>query len=105
MTRKPPVSPYLVLAVAILLPGVGQVVNRQPTRGLTFLFFIILLGAFTLKTAAPEVSIIGKLAGGLFVYALSLIDAYHQARVRSVLWAHDQQRQGAKTDKKKSEVK
>ena len=30
---KPPLNPYLVLAVAILLPGMGQVLNRQPCAG------------------------------------------------------------------------
>ena len=60
-------NPYLVLAIAVLLPGCGQVVNRQPVRGLIFVFFMLLLGAFTLKTAGAEVSIVGKLAGGIFV--------------------------------------
>jgi hypothetical protein len=86
MPAPRPVNPYLVLAAAILLPGTGQVLNRQPVRGLTFVFFIILLGAFTLKTAAPDVSIIGKLAGGLFVYGLSIIDAYKLARIRFEIW-------------------
>ena len=39
---KQPPNPYLVLAVAILLPGVGQVLNRQPVRGLVFVCFAIL---------------------------------------------------------------
>lgn len=86
MPSPRPTNPYLVLAAAILLPGTGQVLNRQPVRGLTFVFFIILLGAFTLKTAAPDVSIIGKLAGGLFVYGLSIIDAYKLARIRFETW-------------------
>ncbi|MES2847181.1 MAG: hypothetical protein V4747_19340 [Pseudomonadota bacterium] len=81
-----PINPHAVLVAAILLPGTGQVLNRQPVRGLTFLFFILLLGAFTLKTADPDVSIVGKLAGGLFVYGLSIIDAYKLARVRFEVW-------------------
>ena len=64
---KAPLNPWAVLAVAILLPGMGQVLNRQPLRGLIFVFFVLLLGAFTLKTAAPDVSFVGKIAGGLFV--------------------------------------
>lgn len=52
---KPP-NPYLVLVAAILLVGSGQVWNRQPLRGMMFLFFMVLLGGFTLMTAAPEVS-------------------------------------------------
>lgn len=83
-----PANPYLVLAAATVLPGSGQVINRQPMRGLTFVFFILLLGAFTLKTAAPDVSLIGKLAGGLFVWSLAMIDAYKTARIRFEQWRH-----------------
>ncbi len=80
MTR---VAPPLVLAVALVLPGMGQVLNREPLRGLTFAFFALLLGAFTLVTAAPDVSWVGKLSGGLFVHALAVLDAYKRARIRS----------------------
>ena len=83
-----PTNPRLVLAAAVVLPGSGQVINRQPVRGLVFVFFILLLGGFTLKTAAPDVSIVGKLAGGLFVWALAILDAYKTARVRFELWRH-----------------
>lgn len=83
-----PLHPWIVLGIAVVLPGVGQVVNRQPVRGLIFVFFMILLGAFTLKTAAPDVSIIGKYAGGLFVWAVSILDAYKLARIRFEVWRH-----------------
>jgi urea transporter len=85
---KKPLHPWIVLAIAAALPGVGQVVNRQPLRGLIFLFFTILLGAFTLKTAAADVSIVGKYAGGLFVWAVSILDAYKIARIRFEVWRH-----------------
>lgn len=88
MTAKSPANPHLVLAVALVLPGCGQVMNRQPVRGLFFVFFILLLGAYTLKTASPDVSIMGKLAGGIFVYAMSILDAYRHARVRFEVWKH-----------------
>ena len=83
-----PLNPRLVLLAALILPGSGQVLNRQPIRGLTFVFFIVLLGAFTLKTASPEVSLVGKLAGGLFVWALAMLDAYKTARIRFEVWRH-----------------
>ncbi|NHB76216.1 hypothetical protein [Rhodobacter calidifons] len=89
---KQPPNPYLVLVVAILLPGVGQVLNRQPVRGLIFVCFAILLGAFTLKTAAPEVSFVGKIAGGLFVWAMAVLDAYKTARIRHAVWSHSHQK-------------
>lgn len=84
---KPP-NPLLILASAIVLPGSGQVFNREPFRGLIFLFFMLLLGGFTLATAKPEVSIIGKLAGGIFVYAVSVFDAYKKARIRYEEWRY-----------------
>lgn len=83
---KPPFNPRLVLTVAILLPGVGQVLNRQPVRGLVFVFFAVLLGGFTLKTAAPDVSFVGKISGGLFVWAMAILDAYKFARIRRAVW-------------------
>jgi hypothetical protein len=87
-TPRPPINPHLVLASAIVLPGSGQVLNREPVRGLIFVFFIILLGAYTLKTAAPEVSLVGKFAGGLFVWAMAIFDAYKRARIRFEVWRH-----------------
>lgn len=81
-----PLHPTLVLIVAILLPGMGQVLNRQPVRGLIFVFFVVLLGGFTLKTAAPDVSLVGKFAGGLFVWAMAIFDAYKTARLRTAIW-------------------
>lgn len=76
-------SPALVLAVALVLPGMGQVLNREPIRGLIFAFFALLLGAFTMLTADPDASWVGQLSGGLFVHAMAVLDAYRHARVRS----------------------
>ena len=85
-TLRKPMNPRLILLLAIVLPGAGQVFNREPTRGLIFVFFILLLGGFTLQTAAPEVSMAGKLAGGIFVYAVSIYDAYKRARIKWETW-------------------
>ncbi len=83
-----PLNPLVILALAIVLPGSGQVFNKEPYRGLMFLFFMLLLGGFTLKTASPDVSIVGKLAGGIFVYAISIFDAYKRARIRHEVWRY-----------------
>lgn len=80
-----PLPPLLVLAVALVLTGAGQVLNREPVRGLTFAFFALLLGTFTLVTAAPDVSWVGRLSGGLFVHAMAVLDAYRRARLRQEL--------------------
>ncbi len=79
-----PVSPYLVLALAILLPGAGHVALGQTPRGLTFIFFIVLFAMLTFATTSPEQDFIARHAGGLFVWALSIPDAYRRARLASV---------------------
>lgn len=88
MRVKSPPNPYVVLISAIFLPGSGQVWNGEPMRGLIFVFFIFLLGAFTLLTAAPDVSFVGRYAGGFFVWAMAMLDAYKRARIRYEVAAH-----------------
>lgn len=83
---KPPFHPFVVLGIAVVLPGVGQVINNQPNRGLLFLFTMIALGYVTYHLSTPEISLVGRYAGGLFMYALSLMDAYKWARVRWVIF-------------------
>ena len=82
LTLRSPINPYLVMLTAIVLPGMGQVLNHAAKRGMTMLFFMILLGFVTNQLASPDVSIIGKFAGGIFIYALSVMDAYMRARYR-----------------------
>ncbi|SFN51417.1 hypothetical protein SAMN05216207_1015146 [Pseudonocardia ammonioxydans] len=80
--------PLVVLLTAIVLPGVGHVLNRLPTRGLTFVFYTVLLGVITWNLTTPDHSLVGRLAGGLFVYAISIVDAYqwavHRARANAL---------------------
>ena len=85
---KPPLNPHVVMLVAILLPGMGQVLNNTPLRGLMMLFFMLMLGVITFNLAAPEISMIGKFSGGIFIYTLSIMDAYYWARYRSEHFKH-----------------
>ena len=75
--------PLVVLATAIVLPGMGHVVLGLATRGLLFAFYTALLGTITWQLTTPEHSLVGRLAGGLFVYAVSVVDAYTWAARRS----------------------
>ncbi|MEM5389453.1 hypothetical protein VSR68_38735 [Paraburkholderia phymatum] len=77
-----PVHPYLVLVAAALLPGAGQVINGMPTRALIMIFFMLSLGFVTMQLAAPGRSFVGQHAGGIFVYAIAVMDAYFIARYR-----------------------
>lgn len=76
-------SPWLVLAVALVLPGMGQVLIGEPRRGLTFALFALLLGAATVLTAPPEASGVGRISGGLFVHLMAAMDAFRRARLRA----------------------
>jgi hypothetical protein len=79
-----PLHPYIVLAVAILLPGVGHVLCGRTRRALTMQLFMIALAFVTWHLTTPQHSIVGRLAGGLFIYALSIPEAY---RLASLRWA------------------
>ena len=87
-TRRP-LHPCVVLAAAAILPGAGQVLNRMPRRALIMVFFMLLLGFLTLQLAAPERSFAGRHAGGIFIYAIAVLDAYAIARYR---WEYYKQR-------------
>ncbi|KQY42720.1 hypothetical protein [Rhizobium sp. Root483D2] len=77
-----PVNPYVVLLLAILLPGAGHVAIGEARRGLAFALFVLLFSFLTYMTTTPEQSFIGRHAGGLFIWALSIPDAYRRARIR-----------------------
>jgi hypothetical protein len=90
MSAKAPPNPYLVLALAIVLPGAGHVAIGQPQRGFGFAFFSLLLALLTWHTTSPDQSFIGRSAGGLFVWALSIPDAYRAARIAYERWRRGQ---------------
>ena len=79
-----PINPYLVLLAAIVLPGMGHVLAGAPRRALALQFFMIALGFVTWHLSTLGTSMPGRLAGGLFVYALSLPEAYRLAKLRSL---------------------
>lgn len=74
--------PLAILGAAAVLPGSGHVWLGLVQRGLTFLFFMLVLGWVTTRVAPPDASFVGRHAGGFFVYALSVLDAYRIARIR-----------------------
>ncbi len=77
-----PVNPYVVLAIAIVLPGAGHVIAGMPARGLVFVFFMLLFGWITFHLTTPDQTLLGRYAGGIFIYAISITDAYKWARLR-----------------------
>jgi hypothetical protein len=84
-----PPNPYVVLGAAIVLPASGHVVLGVPVRGLQFLFFMVILAWVTTKIAPADAGFIGRHAGGFLIYALSILDAYKIARIRTAKWVHN----------------
>ncbi|TIN31316.1 MAG: hypothetical protein E5Y31_03150 [Mesorhizobium sp.] len=89
-----PTNPYVVLGAAIVLPASGHVILGVPVRGLQFLFFMVILAWVTAKIAPPDASFVGRHAGGFLIYALSILDAYKIARIRTAKWVHNARRDG-----------
>ncbi len=79
-----PLNPYLVLTAAILLPGMGHVLSGAPRRAMALQFFMVALAFVTWHLSPPDTSLPGRLAGGLFVYAMSLPEAYRLAKLRTL---------------------
>jgi len=89
-----PPNPYLVLGAAIVLPASGHVILGVPVRGLQFLFFMVILAWITTKIAPLDASFVGRHAGGFLIYALSILDAYKIARIRTAQWVHSARHEG-----------
>ena len=88
-TLLKPLDAKLVLLVAILLPGMGQVINNAPKRGFFMACFMIILGLITFNLAQPHISMVGKLSGGIFIYAISILDAYYWAKYRMEIFSKE----------------
>lgn len=80
MSRK--FHPRLVLLLAVLLPGAGHIAIGQTQRGLCFALFAMLFMVISYVTTTPDQSFLGRHAGGLFVWAISITDAYRLAKIR-----------------------
>lgn len=61
---------------ATIVPGSGHVILGRPKRGLIMVFWMILLGFLTSRFAGSDVSIVGRYAGGLAVWVLSVVDVH-----------------------------
>ena len=85
-SKKPPFDAKWILLIAILLPGMGQVFNNTPKRGFLMVSFMVILGLITFNLAQPHISMVGKLSGGIFIYAISILDAYYWAKYRVTLY-------------------
>jgi len=83
---KKPRPVWFVTLMAFVLPGSGQVFNGAPARGVVFQFGMILGAFITYQLTTPEISPLGRMAGGLLVYVFSIVDANGIAKLRVKAW-------------------
>ena len=84
-----PLSPRLVLALSIVGPGLGHLATGRTSRALGFAFSTVLFAILTWKLSPPGHSFVGQHAGGLFIWALSVPDAYRHAKLKHARWVND----------------
>ncbi|MCX8254395.1 MAG: hypothetical protein OTI36_10475 [Beijerinckiaceae bacterium] len=77
--------PKLVLLLACLAPGLGHAALGRWSRAVGFAAFTQFFAALTWKLAPHDRSLVGRTAAGLFVWALSIPDAYRSAVLRERL--------------------
>ena len=59
---------------ALVVPGSGHVLLGRPMRGLVFLFWMVIFGWLTFHLTSESVSFVGRLSGGIAVWALSVLE-------------------------------
>ncbi len=84
-----PVHPNLILAAAMIIPGAGHLWLGMAGRGLILLFFTILFGWVSGKIMPEDATFFGKHVGGIFVFGVSILDAYRFAGLRYDAWRRD----------------
>lgn len=67
---------YLTLIGTILVPGSGYVFLGRPMRGLVMLFWMIIFGYLTYHYSSVDVSLWGRISGGIAVWVLSILEVY-----------------------------
>jgi len=63
-----------IFLASVVVPGAGYVLLGKPGRGLMYVAWILFFGFLTFKATTPHISPIGRYAGGLAIWALSLVE-------------------------------
>jgi len=66
----------------LVIPGSGYVFLGRSMRGLVMLFWMVIFGYITYHLSSPQVSFVGKISGGIAVWAISCVEVYRIARKR-----------------------
>lgn len=81
-----PRSVRFVTVMAFVLPGSGQVFNGAPARGVIMQAGMVFGAFITFMLTTPDISAVGRMAGGLLMYVFSIVDANGIAKLRVHAW-------------------
>jgi hypothetical protein len=75
-------SRLAVFLSSVVVPGSGFVLLGRPARGLMYVVWILFFGILTYKATTPHISMIGRLSGGIAIWALSLVELHRLLKAR-----------------------
>lgn len=66
---------WLIVLLALAIPGAGHVLLGKAPRGLIFIFWMFAFGYITYHLAGVNASPLGKISGGVAIWVLSVLEA------------------------------
>ncbi len=70
---------YFTVGLTMIIPGSGYVMLNKPTRGLFMNLWMFAFGYITYRLTSPDISFIGRLAGGFAIWTISVVEVYRLA--------------------------
>jgi hypothetical protein len=73
------------LLASFVIPGSGYVLLARPMRGLVMIFWMIIFGYITFQLTSQSISFVGRYAGGIAVWVISILEVYSISRKKRTL--------------------
>ncbi|MBI9010984.1 MAG: hypothetical protein JEZ08_02040 [Clostridiales bacterium] len=71
---------FAVVLLSMVMPGSGYVLLGKSVRGLMMLMWMFMFGYITYKLTTVDISLIGRLSGGLGVWTISVVETHKLAQ-------------------------
>jgi len=71
---------FAVVMLSMVMPASGYVLLGKSVRGLMMLMWMFMFGYITYKLTTVDISLIGRLSGGLGVWTISIVEIHKLAK-------------------------
>lgn len=71
---------FAVVLLSMVMPASGYVLLGKSVRGLMMLMWMFMFGYITYKLTTVDISLIGRLSGGLGVWTISVVETHKLAQ-------------------------